>query len=178
MANKPGFDTDTGRGGETHQRVPKRGPHGAEGHLTTNQGIRVSDNQNSLKAGVRGPTLLEDFVLREKIFHFDHERIPERIVHARGSAAHGYFELYKSLANVTKADLFQRAGEKTPVFARFSTVAGGAGSVDTPRDVRGFAVKFYTQKGNWDLVGNNLSLIHISEPTRLGMISYAVFCLK
>jgi catalase len=132
MANKPGFDTDTGRGGETHQRVPKRGSHGVEGHLTTNQGIRVSDNQNSLKAGMRGPTLLEDFVLREKIFHFDHERIPERIVHARGSAAHGYFELYKSLANVTKADLFQRAGEKTPVFARFSTVAGGAGSVDTP----------------------------------------------
>ena len=174
MANKSGFDTDTGRGGETHQRVPKRGSHGAEGHLTTNQGIRVSDNQNSLKAGVRGPTLLEDFVLREKIFHFDHERIPERIVHARGSAAHGYFELYKSLANVTKADLFQRAGEKTPVFARFSTVAGGAGSVDTPRDVRGFAVKFYTQKGNWDLVGNNIPVFFIQDAIKFPDLVHAV----
>src|ERR1700680_5251902 len=125
MANKPGFHTGTSRGGATHQRVPKRGAHGAEGHLTTNQGIRVSDNQNSLRAGVRGPTLLEDFVLREKIFHFDHERIPERIVHARGSAAHGYFELYKSLANVTKADLFQRAGGKTPGFARLDRKSGG-----------------------------------------------------
>src|SRR5450755_4408612 len=174
MANKPGFDTDTGRGGETHQRAPKRGSHGAEFHLTTNQGIRVSDNQNSLKAGVRGPTLLEDFVLREKIFHFDHERIPERIVHARGSAAHGYFELYKSLANVTKADLFQRAGEKTPVFARFSTVAGGAGSVDTPRDVRGFAVKFYTQKGNWDLVGNNIPVFFIQDAIKFPDLVHAV----
>src|ERR1700761_8450395 len=111
------FDTAAGNGGETHQHVPKGGPHGdGQGHLTTNQGIRVSDNQNSLKSGERGPTLLEDFVLREKIFHFDHERIPERMVHARGSGAHGYFELYTSLAGVTKADLFQRPGEKTPVF--------------------------------------------------------------
>jgi catalase len=123
---------------------------------------------------VRGPTLLEDFVLREKIFHFDHERIPERIVHARGSAAHGYFELYKSLANVTKADLFQRAGEKTPVFARFSTVAGGAGSVDTPRDVRGFAVKFYTQKGNWDLVGNNIPVFFIQDAIKFPDLVHAV----
>src|ERR1035441_9699328 len=122
MANKPGFDTDTGRGGETHQRVPKRGSHGVEGHLTTNQGIRVSDNQNSLKAGMRGPTLLEDFVLREKIFHFDHERIPERIVHARGSGAHGYFEAYKPIPNLTKAAPFAGAGKITPVFVRFSTV--------------------------------------------------------
>src|SRR5688572_21414864 len=121
-------------GGETHQTSE-------DGYkaLTTNQGIPVSDNQNSLKSGGRGPTLLEDFVLREKIFHFDHERIPERIVHARGSAAHGFFELYESLSSITTADLFQRKGEKTPVFTRFSTVAGGAGSVDTPRDVRGFA---------------------------------------
>src|SRR6202140_1806345 len=124
MANKPGFDTDTGRGGETHQRVPKRGSHGAEGHLTTNQGIRVSDNQNSLKAGVRGPTLLEDFVLREKIFHFDHERIPERIVHARGSGAHGYFELYESLSEISKADLFQRGGEKTLLLPAFRLSRG------------------------------------------------------
>ena len=143
------YASDRGTGDELHQRVPESGPHDAEGHLTTNQGIRVSDNQNQLKSGPRGAVLLEDFVLREKIFHFDHERIPERIVHARGSAAHGFFELYKPLTNLTKADLFQRAGERTPVFARFSTVAGGAGSVDTPRDVRGFAVKFYTREGNW-----------------------------
>lgn len=110
--------------------------------LTTDQGIPVSDNQNSLKSGARGPTLLEDFVLREKVFHFDHERIPERIVHARGSGAHGYFELYRSVSAITTADVFQREGERTPVFARISTVAGGAGSVDTVRDVRGFAVKF------------------------------------
>ena len=113
-------------------------------------------------------------MLREKIFHFDHERIPERIVHARGSAAHGYFELYKSLANVTKADLFQRAGEKTPVFARFSTVAGGAGSVDTPRDVRGFAVKFYTQKGNWNLVGNNIPVFFIQDAIKFPDLVHAV----
>jgi len=134
----------TPQGGETHQTLAK-GADPATDRLTTNQGIPVSDNQNQLKVGPRGPVLLEDFVLREKIFHFDHERIPERIVHARGTAAHGYFELYESLADVTKADLFQRPGEKTPVFLRISTVAGGAGSVDTPRDVRGFAVKFYTK---------------------------------
>src|SRR5450755_2057117 len=174
MANKPGFDTDTGRGGETHQRVPKRGSHGAESHLTTNQGIRVSDNQNSLKAGARGPTLLEDFVLREKIFHFDHERIPERIVHARGSAAHGYFENFKSLADITKADLFQRPGEKTPLFTRISTVAGGAGSVDTPRDVRGFAVKFYTKEGNWDLVGNDIPVFFIQDAIKFPDLIHAV----
>ena len=109
--------------------------------LTTQQGIPVADNQNSLKVGSRGPTLLEDFQLREKIFHFDHERIPERVVHARGSGAHGYFENYESLSEITKADIFQRAGEKTPAFVRFSTVAGSAGSPDLARDVRGFAVK-------------------------------------
>src|SRR5690606_11824366 len=126
---------------------------GAHPPLTTNQGIPVSDNQNSLRATPRGPTLLEDFVLREKITHFDHERIPERIVHARGSAAHGYFELTRSLQKYTTTKLLTEVGKRTPVFTRFSTVAGGAGSVDTPRDVRGFAVKFSTSEGNWDLVG-------------------------
>jgi catalase len=106
-------------------------------------------------------------VLREKIFHFDHERIPERIVHARGSAAHGFFETYESLSNITSADLFQRKGEKTPLFTRFSTVAGGAGSVDTPRDVRGFAVKFYTKQGNWDLVGNNIPIFFIQDAIKV-----------
>src|ERR1700689_1782753 len=136
---------------ETHQTVVK-----AAGALTTNHGVPVSDDQNSLKAGARGPALLEDFVLREKIQHFDHERIPERIVHARGSAAHGYFELTKSLAKFTTAKVLTQVGKRTEVFTRFSTVAGGAGSVDTPRDVRGFAVKLYTVEGNWDLVGNNI----------------------
>ncbi len=175
MAKTFEFESSVGDGGETHQRVPKKADHASgEMHLTTNQGIRVSDNQNSLKAGERGPTLLEDFVLREKIFHFDHERIPERIVHARGSAAHGYFENYKSLADITKADIFQRAGEKTPLFTRFSTVAGGAGSVDTPRDVRGFAVKFYTKEGNWDLVGNNIPVFFIQDAIKFPDLVHAV----
>jgi len=124
--------------------------------LSTNQGIPVGDNQSSLKVGLRGPTLLEDFVLREKLTHFDHERIPERIVHARGSAAHGVFVCEKSLAKVTRASIFAEAGKRTPVFVRFSTVVGERGSTDTARDVRGFAVKFYTDEGNWDLVGNNI----------------------
>ncbi|MDC7682233.1 catalase [Asticcacaulis sp. BYS171W] len=174
MDDKAKFDTKTGAGGETHQQIHHSGPHTPDGHLTTNQGIRVSDNQNSLKAGARGPTLLEDFVLREKIFHFDHERIPERIVHARGSAAHGYFELYESLSDITRADLFQRKGERTPVFVRFSTVAGGAGSVDTPRDVRGFAVKFYTKEGNWDLVGNNIPIFFIQDAMKFPDLVHAV----
>ena len=138
-------------GGETHQRAGAGGTS-----LTSNQGVIVSDNQNSLKAGERGPTLLEDFLLREKITHFDHERIPERIVHARGSAAHGVFTCTKAMSSVTKAGFLSEVGRETPVFARFSTVAGGAGSVDLARDVRGFAVKFYTQEGNYDLVGNNI----------------------
>ncbi|MDB5459698.1 MAG: catalase [Caulobacteraceae bacterium] len=168
------FDTDAGNGGETHQHVPERGPHGAaEAHLTTNQGIRVSDNQNSLKSGERGPALLEDFVLREKIFHFDHERIPERIVHARGSAAHGFFEAVEDISDLTKAALFTK-GQKTPVFVRFSTVAGGAGSVDTPRDVRGFAVKFYTTEGNWDLVGNNIPVFFIQDAIKFPDLIHAV----
>ncbi|WP_380876368.1 catalase [Sphingomonas sp. DBB INV C78] len=174
MADKSTFTTDRGEGGETHQHVPAKGPHDGEDHLTTNQGIRVSDNQNQLKVGARGPVLLEDFALREKIFHFDHERIPERIVHARGSAAHGYFELYESLSDITKADIFQRAGEKTPLFTRFSTVAGGAGSVDTPRDVRGFAVKFYTKEGNWDLVGNNIPVFFIQDAIKFPDLVHSV----
>lgn len=162
-------ENQVGTGGETHQTMGD-----SYAKLTTNQGIPVADNQNSLKAGRRGPTLLEDFILREKIFHFDHERIPERIVHARGSAAHGFFELYESLSDLTSADLFQRAGEKTPVFTRFSTVAGGAGSVDTPRDVRGFAVKFYTQQGNWDLVGNNIPVFFIQDAIKFPDLVHAV----
>jgi len=173
MADKI-FDTERGNGGETHQRVPEAGAHGdPEAHLTTNQGIRVSDNQNSLRGGERGPTLLEDFVLREKIFHFDHERIPERIVHARGSGAHGEFEATEDISDLTKAALF-RKGEKTPVFVRFSTVAGGAGSVDTPRDVRGFAVKFYTREGNWDLVGNNIPVFFIQDAIKFPDLVHAV----
>ncbi|HEX7477919.1 MAG TPA: catalase [Polyangiales bacterium] len=156
-------------GGEPHQRVTDDLPT-----LTTNQGSPISDDQNQLKLGSRGPVLLEDFVLREKIFHFDHERIPERIVHARGSAAHGFFELYESLADITTADLFQRKGEKTPLFTRFSTVAGGAGSVDTPRDVRGFAVKFYTKQGNWDLVGNNIPVFFIQDAIKFPDLIHAV----
>ncbi|GAB2803359.1 catalase [Dyella kyungheensis] len=142
--------------------------------MTTNQGIPVSDNQNSLRASPRGPTLLEDFVLREKITHFDHERIPERIVHARGTAAHGYFELSKSLAAYTRARILTEVGVKTPVFTRFSTVAGGAGSVDTPRDVRGFAVKFYTKEGNWDLVGNNIPVFFIQDAMKFPDLVHSV----
>src|SRR5207342_2216506 len=142
--------------------------------LTTNQGVPISDNQHSLKAGLRGPALLKDFILREKITHFDHERIPERIVHARGSAAHGYFELTKSLAKFTTARLFTETGTRTPVFTRFSTVAGGAGSIDTPRDVRGFAVKFYTQEGNFDLVGNNIPVFFIQDAMKFPDLVHAV----
>jgi catalase len=173
MAKRSSYGTHSGNGGETHQHVPVKGTHSPDGHLTTNQGIRVSDNQNQLKVGPRGPVQLEDFAFREKIFHFDHERIPERIVHARGSAAHGYFELYESLSDITKADIFQRAGERTPLFARFSTVAGGAGSVDTPRDVRGFAVKFYTKEGNWDLVGNNIPVFFIQDAIKFPDLIHA-----
>ena len=131
--------------------------------LTTNHGLPIADNQNSLKAGTRGPTLIEDFILREKITHFDHERTPERIVHARGSGSHGYFQVYESQAAITKAAFLQDPKVKTEVFARFSTVAGGAGSGDMPRDVRGFAVKFYTSEGNYDLVGNNIPVFFIQD---------------
>ncbi len=158
-----------GRGGEAHQTAKS-----AQERLTTNHGVPLSDNQNSLKGGPRGPTLLEDFVLREKIQHFDHERIPERIVHARGSAAHGYFELTTSLEKFTRAKILTDVGDKTDVFARFSTVAGGAGSVDTPRDVRGFAVKFYTRDGNWDLVGNNIPVFFIQDAIKFPDLVHAL----
>jgi catalase len=141
--------------------------------LTTNQGVAIGDNQNSLKAGLRGPTLLEDFILREKITHFDHERIPERIVHARGSAAHGYFECYEPLEKYTRASLFSEAGKQTPVFVRFSTVVGERGSTDTARDVRGFAVKFYTDEGNWDLVGNNIPIFFIQDAMKFPDLVHA-----
>jgi len=141
--------------------------------MTTQQGIPVGNQQNSLKLGARGPTLLEDFQLREKIFHFDHERIPERVVHARGYGAHGYYENYESLADITKADIFQRAGEKTPAFVRFSTVAGSAGSPDLARDVRGFAVKLYTQQGNWDIVGNNIPVFFIQDAIKFPDLIHA-----
>ncbi|WP_394092582.1 catalase [Xanthobacter autotrophicus] len=159
----------TGQGGELHQTSSA-----PDSRLTTNHGVPVSDNQNSLKGGRRGPALLEDFVLREKIQHFDHERIPERIVHARGSAAHGYFELTQSLSKFTRAKILTEVGARTEVFARFSTVAGGAGSVDTPRDVRGFAVKFYTKEGNWDLVGNNIPVFFIQDAIKFPDLIHAV----
>ena len=155
-------------GGETHQTATGDTPV-----LTTQQGVPVADDQNSLRVGARGPTLLEDFHFREKIFHFDHERIPERVVHARGYGAHGYFENYGSLADITRADLFQRKGEKTPVFVRFSTVAGSKGSPDLARDVRGFAVKFYTQQGNWDLVGNNIPVFFIQDAIKFPDLIHA-----
>ncbi len=142
--------------------------------LTTNQGVPVANNQDSLKAGFRGPALLKDFILREKITHFDHERIPERIVHARGSGAHGFFECYESLSKLTSASLFSEAGKQTPVFVRFSTVAGERGSKDTARDVRGFAVKFYTDEGNFDLVGNNMPVFFIQDAMKFPDLVHAV----
>src|SRR5687767_8429928 len=157
-----------GTGGETHQIADGDRPI-----LTTQQGIPVSDDQNSLKIGARGPTALEDFHFREKLFHFDHERIPERVVHARGFGAHGYFENYESLAEITKADLFQRPKEKTPVFVRFSTVAGNKGSPDLARDVRGFAVKIYTKEGNWDIVGNNIPVFFIQDAIKFPDLIHA-----
>lgn len=142
--------------------------------LTTNQGVGVSDDQNSLKAGVRGPTLLEDILMREKITHFDHERIPERVVHARGAAAHGLFQVYEDLSELSCAQVFRDPTVQTPVFVRFSTVAGSRGSADTPRDVRGFAVKFYTQEGVWDLVGNNMPVFFIQDANKFPDLIHAV----
>ena len=162
-------DVQQAAGGELHQLAG--GEHPA---LTTNQGVALSDNQNSLRANPHGPTLLEDFILREKITHFDHERIPERIVHARGTGVHGFFELTASLKKYTTARILTEVGEKTPVFTRISTVAGGAGSVDTPRDVRGFAVKFYTKEGNWDLVGNNVPVFFIQDAIKFPDLIHAV----
>lgn len=157
-----------GEGGELHQIAT-----GDEPVLTTAHGGPVADDQNSLRVGPRGPLLVGDFHFREKIFHFDHERIPERVVHARGYGAHGYFETYDSLAAHTKADLFQRAGEKTPAFVRFSTVAGNKGSADLSRDVRGFAVKLYTKEGNWDLVGNNIPVFFIQDAIKFPDLIHA-----
>src|ERR1700738_2362749 len=157
-----------GQGGETHQIAGGDVPP-----LTTQQGVPIADDQNSLKIGGRGPTALEDFHFREKIFHFDHERIPERVVHARGFGAHGYFENYESLAELTRADLFQRAGEKIPVFVRVSTVAGNRGSADLARDVRGFAVKLYTKEGNWDLVGNNIPVFFTQDAIKFPDLIHA-----
>jgi len=142
--------------------------------LTTNQGLQIPDNHNSLKAGLRGPTLLEDFILREKITHFDHERIPERVVHARGAAAHGHFHVYKALSEYTTAQFLNDTEARTPVFVRFSTVAGSRGSADTARDVRGFAVKFYTQEGNYDLVGNNMPVFFIQDAIKFPDLIHAV----
>lgn len=147
---------------------------GQDQFLTTNQGVRINDNQNTLKAGDRGPSLLEDFIMREKITHFDHERIPERIVHARGSGAHGYFELYKPMSKYTKAGFLNDTKIKTPVFVRFSTVAGSRGSSDLARDVRGFSVKFYTQEGNYDLVGNNMPVFFIQDAMKFPDLIHAV----
>ena len=142
--------------------------------LTTNQGVPIADNQNSLRLGTRGPTLIEDFILREKITHFDHERIPERVVHARGSGAHGYFECTDALTDITRAAPFASVGKRTPVFVRFSTVAGERGSADTVRDVRGFATKFYTDEGNWDLVGNNIPVFFIQDAMKFPDLVHSV----
>ncbi|WP_415644312.1 catalase [Sphingomonas antarctica] len=157
-----------GHGGETHQITT------AALTMTTQQGLPIADGQNSLKAGPRGPILLEDFILREKIFHFDHERIPERVVHARGYGAHGVFELTDSLADFTTADVLNTTGQQTEVFVRFSTVAGNKGSFDLARDVRGFAVKLYTQQGNWDIVGNNIPVFFIQDAIKFPDLVHAV----
>ncbi len=163
-------DTDGPRGaaGELHQTAGDGAPT-----MTTALGMPISDDQNSLRAGARGPLLVEDQAFREKIFHFDHERIPERVVHARGYGAHGYFETYESLSDITSADLFQRKGEKTEAFVRFSTVAGNKGSADLARDVRGFAVKLYTREGNWDIVGNNIPVFFIQDAIKFPDLIHA-----
>ncbi|WP_067671103.1 catalase [Nocardia miyunensis] len=157
-----------GNGGETHQQAS-----GQDTRLTTQQGVVVGDDQNTLRAGQRGPALLEDFHFREKIFHFDHERIPERVVHARGFGVHGYFENYEPLDELTIADPFREAGRRTEVFVRFSTVAGNKGSSDLARDVRGFAVKMYTGEGNWDLVGNNIPVFFIQDAIKFPDVIHA-----
>jgi catalase len=159
---------ERGQGGETHQSAGD-----GRASLTTSQGVVVADDQNTLTIGGRGADALEDFHFREKIFHFDHERIPERVVHARGYGAHGFFENYEPLTDLTRADLFQRAGERTPVFVRFSTVAGNKGSADLARDVRGFATKFYTREGNWDLVGNNIPVFFIQDAIKFPDLIHA-----
>ena len=158
-------------------KIEQLGKYKVDDHgefMTTNQGIKINDDQNSLKAGDRGPSLLEDFIFREKMTHFDHERIPERIVHARGSAAHGEFQLYKPMGKFTKAKFLNDTSIKTPVFVRFSTVQGSRGSTDLARDIRGFAVKFYTQEGNYDLVGNNTPVFFIQDAMKFPDLVHAV----
>lgn len=162
-------DSEFRKGGAPHHRTTD-----PERTMTTQQGAPVADDQNSLKAGARGPTLLEDHVMREKIFHFDHERIPERVVHARGYGVHGHFELTRAIPELSCADIFQREGERTPTFTRFSTVAGSKGSPDLARDVRGFATKFYTQEGNWDLVGNNIPVFFIQDAIKFPDLIHSV----
>lgn len=159
--------TKTGDGGEHHQLPDQT-------RLTTAQGIPVADNQNTSRAGARGPALLEDFHFREKMFHFDHERIPERVVHARGYGAHGYFEATEELSDLTCAHLFQEKGRKVPAFVRFSTVAGNKGSFDLARDARGFAVKLYTEDGNWDIVGNNIPVFFIQDAMKFPDLVHSV----
>ncbi|OSP54382.1 catalase [Pseudoruegeria sp. SK021] len=171
-ATQPATDVpfpEQGHGGEVHQQAENQSER-----LTTAQGVTISDNQNTLKAGASGPALLEDFVMREKIFHFDHERIPERVVHARGYGAHGVFECTKAIPELTMAAPFQEVGKTTEVFTRFSTVAGSKGSADLARDVRGFAVKFYTNQGNWDLVGNNMPVFFIQDAMKFPDLVHAV----
>jgi catalase len=153
---------------DAHTKDPR------EKTLTTNQGISINNDQNTLKTGDRGPSLLEDFHFREKVTHFDHERIPERVVHARGSAAHGVFQVYESLDRYTKAGFLCDPARQTPVFVRFSTVAGSRGSTDLARDVRGFAVKFYTDEGNFDLVGNNMPVFFIQDAIKFPDLIHAV----
>ena len=157
-----------------HQQLHTFRSNNDDKAMTTNQGLKVSEDENSLKAGVRGPTLMEDFHFREKMTHFDHERIPERIVHARGYGAHGEFEVYESMSDYTKADFLQTPGQKTPVFTRISTVAGSKGSAEAVRDVRGFAVKFYTDEGNYDLVGNNMPVFFIQDAMKFPDLVHAV----
>ncbi|MBA2719178.1 MAG: catalase [Chloroflexi bacterium] len=168
-----GAKSDQDRGTKGNQ-LASFTDHPADTILTTNHGLPINDDQNSLKAGERGPSLLEDFHLREKITHFDHERIPERVVHARGSGAHGVFRVYKSLSSLTKAGFLTDPARETPVFVRFSTVAGSRGSTDLARDVRGFAVKFYTDEGNFDLVGNNMPVFFIQDAIKFPDLIHAV----
>lgn len=171
MSEKPG-DSRIGKAKEEQLRPFTVDNDGKR--LTTNTGLHVAEDEHSLKAGVRGPTLMEDFHFREKMTHFDHERIPERIVHARGFGAHGYFQVYRSMAEYTEAGFLQNPEKATPVFVRFSTVAGSRGSADTVRDVRGFAVKFYTDEGNYDLVGNNIPVFFIQDAMKFPDLIHAV----
>jgi catalase len=174
-SSRPAADRSAGAPGTDKHEALEPFREDAEGQLlTTDQGLRINDDQNSLKAGARGPSLLEDFILREKITHFDHERIPERVVHARGAAAHGYFQVYKPLGRYTRAAFLQDPARRTPVFVRFSTVAGSRGSSDLARDVRGFSVKFYTDEGNFDLVGNNIPVFFIQDAVKFPDLVHAV----